>query len=129
MSAEEDLMLKRIQEYLVRRICRMFPGTASEANARADGQAEVGQMLAGLINDLNSFVGNSSVGKDRRVPKKVSGKMGIEEMVDYLRLRIKDMVFDLEVTHRGLVAAKRIIDNATGVAEDDDWDEDSMNDY
>lgn len=82
--------------------------SASEAKARADGQAEVGVMLAGLINDLNSFVGNSSVENYLQHPgaKKVSGKLGIEEMIDYLRIRIKDLVFDLEATHREL--AERI---------------------
>lgn len=90
-----------------------IPGihTAAEAKARADGQADVGQLVAGLINDLNSFVGNSSVGNDsimKRGPKKVSGKQGIEEMIEYLRIRIKDMVFDLEATHRELA---EVIDN------------------
>jgi hypothetical protein len=115
-----DDVRKMICRHLVANPLRtcIFPGTAGEAKARSDGQAEVGQMLAELINELNSFVGGT--GKDGcedhltcnncqdkscegyRVPKKVSGKMGIEEMIDYLRIRIKDLVFDLEATHREL---------------------------
>ena len=93
---------KLVIEHNKRRIFRMgvlFPGTADEAQARSEGQAEVGEKLAGLINELNDFVGNSSVEKST---KKVSGKMGIEEMIDYLRIRIKDMVFDVECLHREL---------------------------
>jgi len=103
----DDDVKKIISQHSRNRVLRMgmfFPGTAGEAKARSDGQAEVGQMIAGLINELNSFVegGPAPDPAGRSLPKKVSGKMGIEEMIDYLRIRIKDMVFDLEATHREL---------------------------
>ncbi len=103
---EHDLSNDEIKRVLSRHIharpiTRLFIGTAGEAKARSDGQAEVGQLLAGLVNDLNSFVEGGSA-PVRQSPKKVSGKMGIDEMIDYLRIRIKDMVFDLEATQREL---------------------------
>ncbi len=62
---------------------------------------EIGGKIANLVNELNRFVSMRGVaGID--LPKKVGGMQGIDEMLSYINIRVKDMIFDLECTRREL---------------------------
>ena len=106
-------------------IARPMSGLIFGAPTHNNAIMEIGQKIAGLVNEINSFA-HAKDNTPSSTAAKIGGKPGIDQMIDYIRIQCKTMIWENECLHRDIAALEQKLlesNSRPNLYDDEDYDD------